>query len=49
MKFFKFFENFFILQDVGSRQIRSFPIDLTPPLKNFFRKNFLVNFLERQP
>ena len=30
-------------------KVRSFPIDLTPLLKNFFRKNFLVNFLRRQP
>ena len=36
-------------KDSVSKQIRSFPIDLTALLKNFFRKNFLVNFLRRRP
>ena len=44
-----FFEKNVRLQDSGSRQIRSFPIDLTPLSKNFFRKNFLVNFFRRRP
>ena len=34
------------LLDSGSRQIRSFPIDLTPFLKNFFSKKFHGQFFE---
>ena len=42
LKFFKFFEKNFTLQDFGSRQIRSFLVDLTPLLKTLFKKIFSV-------
>ena len=35
-----------IFQGIGSRQIKSFPIDCTPLLKTIFQKNILWKFLE---
>ena len=42
LKFSKFFEKNFTLQEFGSRQIRSFLVDLTPLLKTLFEKKFSV-------